>query len=51
MVPVTGFLPIDDASGPPPVTRVRSVLVVVDTTNTPPGQTGTVTVHEIRAER
>jgi hypothetical protein len=25
--------------------------VVVDTTNTPPGQTGTVTVHEIRAER
>jgi hypothetical protein len=33
------------------VTRVRSVLVVVDTTNTPPGQRGTVTVHEIRAER
>ena len=51
VVPVTGFLPIDDASGPPPVTRVRSVLIVVDTTNTPPGQTGTVTVHEIRAER
>ena len=51
VVPVTGFLPIDDASGPPPVTRVRSVLVVVDTTNTPPGQTGTVTVHEIRAEQ
>ena len=51
VVPMTGFLPIDDASGPPPVTRVRSVLVVVDTTNTPPGQAGTVTVHEIRAER
>jgi hypothetical protein len=51
VVPVTGFLPIDDASGPPPVTRVRSLLVVVDTTNTPPGQAGTVTVHEIRAER
>ena len=51
VVPVTDFLPIDDASGPPPVTRVRSVLVVVDTTNTPPGQRGTVTVHEIRAER
>ena len=50
VVPVTDFLPIDDASGPPPVTRVRSVLVVVDTTNTPPGQRGTVTVHEIRAE-
>ena len=50
VVPMTGFLPIDDATGPPPVTRVRSVLVVVDTTNTPPGQTGTVTVHEIRAE-
>ena len=49
VVPVTDFLPIDDASGPPPVTRVRSVLVVVDTTNTPPGQSGTVTVHEIRA--
>jgi hypothetical protein len=51
VVPVAGFLPIDDASGPPPVMRVRSVLVVVDTINTPPGQTGTVTVHEIRAER
>ena len=38
VVPMTSFLPIDDASGPPPVTRVRSVLVVVDTTNTPPGQ-------------
>ena len=51
VVPLTAFLPIDDASGPPPVTRVRSVLVVVDTTNTPPGQTGSVTVHGIRAER
>jgi hypothetical protein len=51
VVPLTGFLPIDDASGAPPVTRVRSVLVVVDTTNTPPGQGGSVTVHEIRAER
>jgi hypothetical protein len=51
VVPLTAFLPIDDASGPPPVTRVRSVLVVVDTTNTPPGQSGTVTLHEIRAER
>ena len=51
VVPLADFQPIDDASGPPPVTRVRSVLVVVDTTNTPPGQTGTVTVHEIRAER
>jgi len=26
------------------------VLLVVDTTNTPPGQAGQVTVHEIRAE-
>jgi hypothetical protein len=51
VVPLTDFRPIDDASGPPPVTRVRSVLMVVDTTNTPPGQTGTVTLHEIRAER
>ena len=51
VVPLTEFLPVDDASGPPPVTRVRSVLVVVDTTNTPPGQTGTVTVHGIRAEK
>ena len=51
VVPVRDFLPIDDASGPPPVTRVRSVLVVVDTTNTPPGQAGTVTMHEIRAEQ
>ena len=40
VVPVTDFLPIDDASGPPPVTRVRSVLVVVDTTNTPPARRG-----------
>jgi hypothetical protein len=49
-VPLAAFRPIDDASGPVPVTRVRSVLLVVDTTNTPPGQKGSVTVHEIRAE-
>ena len=51
IVPMSSFLPIDDASGPPPVTRVRSVLVVVDTINTPPGQAGVVTVQEIRGER
>jgi len=50
-VPIASFVPIDDASGPPPVTRVRSVLLVVDTTNTPPGQAGVVTLHEIRGER
>ena len=51
VVPIASFVPIDDASGPPPVTRVRSVLLVVDTTNTPPGQAGVVTLHEIRGER
>jgi hypothetical protein len=51
LVPMTAFRPLEGASGPVPVTRVRSVLVVVDTTNTPPGQAGQVTVHEIRAER
>jgi hypothetical protein len=51
IVPMSAFLPIEDASGPVPVTRVRSVLLVVDTTNTAPGQAGQVTVHEIRAER
>jgi hypothetical protein len=51
IVPIAAFRPLEDASGPVPVTRVRSVLLVVDTTNTPPGQAGQVTVHEIRAER
>jgi hypothetical protein len=51
IVPMSSFLPIDDASGPPPVTRVRSVLLVVDTINTPPGQAGTVTLHDIRGEK
>jgi hypothetical protein len=51
IVPLAAFRPLEDASGPVPGTRVRSVLVVVDTTNTPPGQSGSVTVHEIRAER
>jgi len=51
VVPIASFIPIDDARGSPPVTGIRSVLLVVDTTNTPPGQAGTVTVHEIRAER
>lgn len=51
VVPITSFVPLEDASGPPPVTRVRSVLLVVDTTNTPPGQAGVVTLHEIRGER
>lgn len=50
IVPLTAFAPLEHAKGAPPVTRVRSVLVVVDTTNTPPGQQGTVTLHEIRAE-
>jgi hypothetical protein len=51
VVPMSAFRPLEDARGAVPVTRVRSVLVVVDTTNTPPGRAGRVTVHEIRAER
>jgi hypothetical protein len=50
LVPLSALRPLEDATGPVPVTRVRSVLLVVDTTNTPPGQAGQVTVHEIRAE-
>jgi hypothetical protein len=50
VVPLPAFQPIDGASGPVPVSRVRTVLVVVDTTNTPPGQSGSVTLHELRAE-
>ena len=49
LVPVAAFAPVD---GAPPLVpdHVRSILVVVDTVNTPPGRRGTVTLHELRAE-
>jgi hypothetical protein len=50
VVPLASLAPLEDASGPPPATEVRSLLVVVDTVNTSPGRRGWVTVHEIRAE-
>jgi hypothetical protein len=50
IVAIADLAPIPPATGPPPVTAVRSILVVVDTVNTPPGRQGRVVVHEIRAE-
>jgi hypothetical protein len=49
-VAIADLAPIVPATGPPPVTEVRSILLVVDTVNTPPGRKGSVVVHEIRAE-
>ena len=51
VVPMTGFLPIDDATGPPPVTRVRSGAGGRRHHQHAARPDGTVTVHEIRAER
>jgi hypothetical protein len=50
VVPLDTFAPVADASGPVPVDRVRSFLIVVDTVNTPPGRRGEVVVHSLRAE-
>jgi hypothetical protein len=50
IVAIADLAPIAPAVGPPPVTQVRSILLVVDTVNTPPGRRGQVVVHEIRAE-
>jgi hypothetical protein len=49
MVPVAAFAPVGGAPALVP-DRVRGILVVVDTVNTPPGRRGTVTLHELRAE-
>ena len=49
-LPIAGFAPVGEATGPPPVDRVRSLLIVVDTVNTPPGRTGSLVLHELRAE-
>ena len=50
VVPLTAFAPVGDATGPPPIGRVRSLLIVVDTVNTPPGRRGEIAVHGLRAE-
>lgn len=50
VVPLASFAPVAEATGPAPVGRVRSLLVVVDTVNTPPGRRGEVVVHGLRAE-
>jgi hypothetical protein len=50
VVPLAAFAPVGDATGPPPVGRVRSLLIVVDTVNTPPGRAGEIAVHGVRAE-
>ncbi|MEO5819846.1 MAG: CehA/McbA family metallohydrolase [Vicinamibacteraceae bacterium] len=50
LVPLASFLPVAEASGPVPGDRVRSLLIVVDTVNTPPGRRGSVVVRGLRAE-
>jgi hypothetical protein len=50
LVPLDSFVPIADAAGPVPGDRVRSLLIVVDTVNTPPGRRGQVDVLGLHAE-
>jgi hypothetical protein len=50
VVPLASLAPVADTSGPVPVDRVRSLLIVVDTVNTPPGRGGEVVVYGVRAE-
>ena len=50
VVPLDSFAPVGDAAGPVPADRVRSLLIVVDTVNTPPGRRGEVEVFGLRAE-
>jgi hypothetical protein len=50
VVPLDSFVPVADAAGPVPVDRVRALLIVVDTVNTPPGRGGEIVVHGLRAE-
>ncbi len=50
VVPLDSFVPVGDAAGPVPVGSVRSLLIVVDTVNTPPGRRGEVEVLGLRAE-
>ena len=50
LVPLASFAPVADATGPAPVTRVRSLLIVVDTVNTPPGRRGEIVLRGLRAE-
>ena len=49
LVPVEELKAVDGAPALVP-DRVRGILVVVDTVNTPPGRRGTVSLHELRAE-
>jgi hypothetical protein len=50
VVPLASFAPVADTSGPLPIDRVRALLIVVDTVNTPPGRRGEIVVHGVRAE-
>jgi hypothetical protein len=50
VVPIAEFRAVGNAAGPPPVGRIRSLLVVVDTVNTPPGRSGELELRELVAE-
>jgi hypothetical protein len=50
VVPIAELRAVGDATGPPPVGRIRSLLIVVDTVNTPPGRSGELVLRELVAE-